>query len=433
MCTHIPLQFVDDDARMAGNVNPEYSQWLQKDQMLLSWLQSTLSTEILSRVLGCTHSHQLWDRLFGYFQKQTRARARQLRVELRALTVDNSSVQEYRLKVRNIVDSLASIGDPIPHSHHIDVVLEGLPAEFASVVSVIESKFGCMDLDEVEILLLAHELHLNKFKKASPPDLISLNLTHTTPNSVNLEEAQSTSVEPSLAQPSSSPMHQEQASFRGGYRGSHGGRNGRGRGRFPTSTVQCQVCSKFGHTALASWYRFNQSFTPVASSAFVANSIPAASASWFPDSGAFFHVTSDAKNLQQLTPFESPDQIYMGNGQGLHIQSSGSSVFTSPIHPHTLLTFHNLIPTITKNLLSVSQFCRDNNVYFLFDANKCLVLSQVNNDVLLEGQVGKDGLYELPSLTLLAVWSSLSLCVLLSLLLALILFLLTLVPQMCGI
>lgn len=134
----------------------------------------------------------------------------------------------------------------------------------------------------------------------------------------------------------------------------------------------------------------------------MANSIPAASASWFPDSGAFFHVTNDAKNLQQLTPIEGPDQIYMGNGQGLHIQSSGSSVFTSPIHPHTPLTFHNLllIPTITKNLLSVSQFCRDNNVYFLFDANKCFVLSQVNNDVLLEGQVGKDGLYEFPSLTL---------------------------------
>lgn len=43
-------------------------------------------------------------------------------------------------------------------THHIDVILKGLPSEYASIVSVVESKFGEMDLDEVEILLLAHEL-----------------------------------------------------------------------------------------------------------------------------------------------------------------------------------------------------------------------------------------------------------------------------------
>lgn len=44
------------------------------------------------------------------FQKQTRARAQQLRVELRALALDNSSVQEYLLKIRKKNYSLASIG-----------------------------------------------------------------------------------------------------------------------------------------------------------------------------------------------------------------------------------------------------------------------------------------------------------------------------------
>ena len=69
VCTRIPSKFVDDDARRQGMINPAYSIWLQKDQLLLSWLQSTLSSEILSRVLGCSHSHQLWDRLFSYFHK----------------------------------------------------------------------------------------------------------------------------------------------------------------------------------------------------------------------------------------------------------------------------------------------------------------------------------------------------------------------------
>lgn len=174
MCIKIPSQFVDDEARVACTVNPAYSQWLQKDQMLLSWLQLTLSNEILSCVLGCSHSHQLWDHLFNYFQKQTRARARQLHVELRALTLDNSTVQELLLNVHTIMDALASIGDHILATHYINVILESLQSEFAPVVSVIERKFGPMDLDEVKILLLAHELLLNKFKKSYTPNLISL-------------------------------------------------------------------------------------------------------------------------------------------------------------------------------------------------------------------------------------------------------------------
>lgn len=126
LCTRVSLKFIDDEVRTTCNVNPEYSHWIQKDKYSFLGFNLRFPTEILSRVHGCTHSHQPWDCVCGYFQKQTLARARQLHVELRALTFDNSSVQEYLLNIHNIVDSLASIGDVIPVSHHIDVVLEGL-------------------------------------------------------------------------------------------------------------------------------------------------------------------------------------------------------------------------------------------------------------------------------------------------------------------
>ena len=45
-----------------------------------------------------------------------------------------------------------------------------------------------------------------------------------------------------------------------------------------------------------------------------------------------FHVTGESQNIQQLSPFEGPDQIYIGNGQGLPIHSTGSSTFISPIN-----------------------------------------------------------------------------------------------------
>ena len=63
---------------------------------------------------------------------------------------------------------------------------------------------------------------------------------------------------------------------------------------------------------------------------------------------------------------------------------------------------HNLlhVPSITKNLISVSKFARDNHVFFEFHPNFCLVKSQANNDVLLYGNVGRDGLYEFTHLKL---------------------------------
>lgn len=49
------------------------------------------------------------------------------------------------------------------------------------------------------------------------------------------------------------------------------------------------------------------------------------------------------------------------------------------------------VPSITKNLISVSKFARDYHVYFQFYADFFLVKSQATNEVLLYGPVGKDG------------------------------------------
>ncbi|MCI67684.1 hypothetical protein A2U01_0088943, partial [Trifolium medium] len=43
VCARAPPQFVDDEARRTGTVNPAFTQWCRHDQMLLSWLQSTLT------------------------------------------------------------------------------------------------------------------------------------------------------------------------------------------------------------------------------------------------------------------------------------------------------------------------------------------------------------------------------------------------------
>ena len=47
---------------------------------------------------------------------------------------------------------------------------------------------------------------------------------------------------------------------------------------------------------------------------------------------------------------------------------------------------------IKKNLLSVSKFAKDNNVYFEFFPNSCFVKDQITQVILLKGTL-KNGLY----------------------------------------
>lgn len=123
---------------------------------------------------------------------------------------------------------------------------------------------------------------------------------------------------------------------------------------------------------------------------------------WIPDFGASFHVTGEPQNIKQFSHFDESNQIFIGNGEGLSIFVVGSSSFVPPNDSKITFKLHNLlhVPSITKNLLSVSQFVKDNLVFFEFHPYMCLVKSQGTNRVHLQGVVSVDGLYYFHNLKL---------------------------------
>ena len=84
----------------------------------------------------------------------------------------------------------------------------------------------------------------------------------------------------------------------------------------------------------------------------------------------------------------------MSNGIGLNIQHVGSTIFHTPMSKSKLLSLYKLlhVPLISKNLISVSQLSRDNNIYFEFYPDLSLVKDQVTKDILMEERL-KNGLY----------------------------------------
>jgi len=117
--------------------------------------------------------------------------------------------------------------------------------------------------------------------------------------------------------------------------------------------------------------------------------------SWFVDSGATNHITSQLNNLSLHAPYNGVDKVIVGNGKNLPISNIGVSHVYTQTHPKSVLSLPNIlhVPSITKNLLSVSQFTRDHNVVAKFNADSCLIKDKSSGHVLLRGQL-KDGLYQ---------------------------------------
>ena len=99
---------------------------------------------------------------------------------------------------------------------------------------------------------------------------------------------------------------------------------------------------------------------------------------WFPDSGA----TNHGRN-----------KIHMGNGASLMIAHSSFSLLCSSDLPR-VFSLSNLlhVPHITCNLISVSQFARENNVFFEFHPSICIVKDLAMGTPLLKRRL-HEGLY----------------------------------------
>lgn len=82
-----------------------------------------------------------------------------------------------------------------------------------------------------------------------------------------------------------------------------------------------------------------------------------------------------------ITPqlYEGHNKFMVGNGKKIDIISTRSNIFQSQFELLKTLNLQNILhaPSIIKNLLSVSKFAQDNNVFFEFHKD------QVKGTILL--------------------------------------------------
>lgn len=115
--------------------------------------------------------------------------------------------------------------------------------------------------------------------------------------------------------------------------------------------------------------------------AYVANFEGQSDDGWYFDSGATHHSTNNMSNTNVREEFKGSDQRIIGYEQGLtttHVGDAflchkGSHKYPKSVRTQIAIKDILLVPSITKNLLSISKLTADNNLSVEFLGNVCYV------------------------------------------------------------
>jgi transposase InsO family protein len=404
-----PRQFLNTETGMQ-TVNPAFLIWKKRDKALPTLLYSTLSSPVLAMVVGLSTSQEVWNKLEERFTCTARANVLNLKLELQSIKKGSDSVSTYLQRIKAVRDKLSAVGVQSDPEELLHVILKGLPKEYASFASAIRTRDEVLSLEKLSVLLQTEE---QSMQESADPLSNSALAMFVTPNK-----------------------------HFNGYNGNQSYNNNRGRGgrnfsrgrggrssNFNSSSFNasnfnapqihpqqqsqsvpqvrserptCQICWKQGHYAIDCYHRMDFAYqgknptTKLAAMASASNlQHTQGSETWLTDSGASDHISASSQNLHPQAPYLGQDQVSVGNGQQVPIQSIGNSQLHTKFHKFQLRNVLH-VPRIASNLLSVHKLCLHNNCSCSFDANKLLIQDLPTGRVLYKG-LSRNGVYPIHS------------------------------------
>uniref|UniRef100_A0A2N9EEY0 Integrase catalytic domain-containing protein n=1 Tax=Fagus sylvatica TaxID=28930 RepID=A0A2N9EEY0_FAGSY len=262
-----PDQFLTIETGIQA-VNPEFLVWSKKDKALLTLLYSTCSSAVLAMVVGKSSSQEVWN------------------------TLEESS---YLQRIKTVRDKLSAVGVHSDQEELTHVILKGLPKEYAPFASAIRTRDTVLSLEKLTVLLQTEEQSMNEVSDSLSNSALAMFVSHNKPHYGN----------------------------QGFNRGRGKNESFQGKNERPT----CQICWKMGHYAIDCYNRMNFAYqgknptTKLAAMASASNLHYTQNAETWLDTGATYHITANANNLNSQAPYQGQEQVSVGNGQNLPIQN----------------------------------------------------------------------------------------------------------------
>lgn len=299
--------------------NPDYINWQRQDSLLYSSLMGSIEVANQPLIATATTTLEAWTLLASTYAKPTRGHIKQLRNQLKQSVKGTKSIDEYMQQIKVKADSLALLGDPMHPEDLTDAVLDGLSDDYKPTIEAVQARDTPISFIELHEKLITRELALSA--AARPQQQFPITANHAQTRSNN-------------------------------WRGNRGGNNQFSRSNNNNDQRgsrpylgRCQACGTQGHSAKrCPLFRitpqssnsapqqhqiYNNNYTQQPPRAYNAMLQNHDATSWLLDSGASHHLTSDLANLSLHTPYNGGEEVQIGNGMGLEIANTGSSLLTS--------------------------------------------------------------------------------------------------------
>ncbi|KAJ0955978.1 putative RNA-directed DNA polymerase [Helianthus annuus] len=121
-----------DDTPAPESTDPSYAAWKELDALVSQWIYSTISDDLLTRVLDTeSTARSIWLKLEKIFLSKKQAKAAALETRFVNLTLAAcSSVDDYCQQLKEIVNQLNDVDQPVTESRLVLQLVRGLSSEF---------------------------------------------------------------------------------------------------------------------------------------------------------------------------------------------------------------------------------------------------------------------------------------------------------------
>jgi len=126
------------------------------------WLSVNVIDTMIGHIQDAHTQAEAWQNLVQMFQTNTKARKLQLKQELHTVEKKNMSINEYSLKIKGIVESLAFINVSMDDDDLVSICLNGLGKEYKPFKTSITVKENVPNFRDLVSMLIVEEKTLNE-------------------------------------------------------------------------------------------------------------------------------------------------------------------------------------------------------------------------------------------------------------------------------
>ncbi|XP_022032933.1 uncharacterized protein LOC110934046 [Helianthus annuus] len=146
-CAYKVLNHIDGTAP-PDESDPSYASWSEIDALILQWIYSTLSDDLLARALSTElTARAAWLKIQEIFVNNKQARAVTLETRFTNTTLNScASFDDYCQTLKDLAEQLRDADQPVSDSRLVIQMVRGLPIEYDTIAAIINQNKPSWDV-----------------------------------------------------------------------------------------------------------------------------------------------------------------------------------------------------------------------------------------------------------------------------------------------